>query len=322
MSGSRSHIITPVDVDLRYMLVSLGDLELLHHYSTATYSTLTDRTDIRHLWRTAVPLAAFEHDFLLHSMLSVAALHLATEQPNRWAQHMDAAIRHHNLALPKYRSSLDRIDSRNCSALFACSTLVVVYALGFSFLRAPHGMGLETPVLGISDIFALLRGSHMVLREAWQWIEVGEFGALFEGRAVDQYKEMPPAMKASFRLLEEHNDSPSVDPSDREVYEVTIRKLRECFIGVWVQGDKAFALSWPILVEPSYIVLLDKEEPMALAILAHYAVVLDVVRERWWSTGWGEQLLLDISQSCSAEWQALIAWPLEVIGERSNPFNS
>jgi len=316
-----THTVAPANNGLRCMPVSLEDLELLHYYSTATYSTLTDREDIRALWQSVVPQTAFKHDFLLHSMLGVAALHLATEQPDRWAQHMDAAIRYHNLALPKYRWSLDRIDSRNCSALFACSTLVVVFAFGFSLLRAPNGMGLETPVLDVSNIFALLRGSHVVLREAWQWIEAGDFGAMFKGRAVDQKMKMPPAMKASFRLLEEHNDSPSVDPSDRKVYEVAIRKLCECISGVWVQADKAFALSWPILVEPSYIVLLDEEEPMALAILAHYAVLLDVIRERWWSTGWGEQLLFDISQSLDGEWQSLIAWPLMAVSERNNPFD-
>jgi hypothetical protein len=307
----------------RYLVpASLADFEFLHFYSTATYSTLTDRAETQVLWNTVVPQLAFQHDFLLHSLLGVAALHAASNQPNKRTQHMDAALEHYNHALPLYRSGISQISSTNCSALFACSSLVVVFAFGFALLREPCGGGLKAPIEEISSIFLLLRGAHTVLREAWHYIEAGEFGIMFRGRFVDGSTVMSPELSASLDQLEAHNHPPWTEACSKDVYEVAIEKLRQCFIGIWEQEDKAFVLSWPMMVESSYIKLLSEQRPMALAILAHYAVALDVVKERWWSTGWGEQLLSDISLSLTGEWQTLISWPLQAVKERNSPFCS
>jgi hypothetical protein len=145
---------------------------------------------------------------------------------------------------------------------------------------------------------------------------------MFRGRFVDGSTVMSPELSASLDQLEAHNHPPWTEACSKDVYEVAIEKLRQCFIGIWEQEDKAFVLSWPMMVESSYIKLLSEQRPMALAILAHYAVALDVVKERWWSTGWGEQLLSDISLSLTGEWQTLISWPLQAVKERNSPFCS
>jgi hypothetical protein len=148
-------------------------------------------------------------------------------------------------------------------------------------------------------------------------MEAGELSSLFKSQDPDHRTQMPPEVMASFRSLQQLNKSSYVEPCNRQTYESAIERLQECYISVFLnQVDKIFALSWPILVEPSYMLLLRAREPMALAILAHYAVVLDVVKERWWSMGWGEQLLFDISQSVSADWQPVLSWPLKAVKER------
>ena len=98
-------------------LVSWDDLELLHHYLTDTYTTLTSRNDLRQMWQVAMPKLAQQHRFLMHSIFSVTALHLASSHPPHQSSYIDRAIRHHNIALQQYRYALAKTPPRSvCSA--------------------------------------------------------------------------------------------------------------------------------------------------------------------------------------------------------------
>ncbi|ORX95731.1 hypothetical protein BCR34DRAFT_579117 [Clohesyomyces aquaticus] len=301
---------------------SWQDLQLLHHYTVATYVTIADHDHIRELWQTTVPRMALKYEFLMHGLLSVAALHLASSHPESDTSYTDAAICHHDLALAEYRVQLNDIDSENCSALFACSTMVILFAFGFSLSRVHCGAGIQRPVQEITNIFVLLRGSYALIQESWHWLETGELSLLFQERAGDASTVLPHEVMASFRRLEEFLESAEADFQEKSVYQTAIRRLKECFVSVLPNhADKGLVLSWPMLVEPVYIVFLTEERPMALVILAHYATVLDTVKSSWWALGWGKQLLLDICQLLSEEYQSLVWWPQIAIQRKDGLLN-
>ncbi|KAK9366257.1 hypothetical protein V1509DRAFT_648909, partial [Lipomyces kononenkoae] len=53
----------------------------------------------------------------------------------------------------------------------------------------------------------------------------------------------------------------------------------------------------------------------ALAILAHYAVILHWLRGHIWLDGWGEEIVDAVRQVLSSGWHACIAWVLKEVAD-------
>lgn len=288
-------------------LVSWDDLELLHHYLTDTYTTLTSRNDLRQMWQVAMPKLAQQHRFLMHSIFSVTALHLASSHPPHQSSYIDRAIRHHNIALQQYRYALDNMTQRNSAALLACSTLIVIFALNLAVLRPrKEASGSIEEIIGI---FSLLRGVPFLLAEMWCWIQDSEIAPLFAGREPTDEVVLPDDVARALELLEERNRVCSTDVSERDTYARAIADLERCFKLLWSKDpDHGMVLSWPIFVGREYIALLAARQQMALVILAHYAVGLDKIRDTWWAKEWGNKLIQEVYLEVKGDWKSVIKW--------------
>jgi len=121
----------------------------LHQFISETCVTITDKPSIQNLHRTAVIDAAFQHDYLLHAILALSALHLfrkdlerpsAETSPNEESQRSQSPIspqtetyllagrQHHNRALQSLHENLPTLNRENCHAMFVALGLVF---LGF-----------------------------------------------------------------------------------------------------------------------------------------------------------------------------------------------
>ncbi|KAH9208749.1 hypothetical protein DL95DRAFT_479567 [Leptodontidium sp. 2 PMI_412] len=106
---------------------SLCDLELLHFYTASTSLTFSNVTARQYVWQCVVPQIAFSHDFLLHGLFALAALHLSRVSPERRANLSASASKHHALALPMFRLAGENINSVNRHACAAFGLLLTVY---------------------------------------------------------------------------------------------------------------------------------------------------------------------------------------------------
>lgn len=292
--------------------LSWEDLELLHHFLTVTYTTLGYREDIHQMWRIQIPKMAMKQKFLMHSLFSVASLHIASSHPENASSYTHRAIRHNNIALREYSSKLHSITPENSPSLFACSTLLIIIALSLP-ASSPHQES-RGAIEEIAGIFVLTRGVRLVLAEMGDWARESEITPLFVGRELDDNIILPKDVADAVELLEECNQQ-SADPgSDKEAYALAIQGLKACFMHLRSkERDNGIVLSWPVNVSQDYTKLLSLRRPMALVILAYFAVILEEVRESWWATGWGTELIHEVSQVLCVEWKGLIAWPLDKI---------
>lgn len=291
----------------------LGDeLELLHHFSTATYATMASREDLRRMWQIEVPKMALKQNFLMHSLFSVAALHLAWSNPRSESLYIDSAIRHHNIALHEYSFRLQAITRENSTSLFTCATLTVVFALSLAMSRpSEEPMG---PIEEFLDIFMLLRGVPLVLNEMFNWIRESEIAPLFAGRELNDSIVLSDDFTNAIKLLEDRNQlMPRLDPN-RETYALAIQGVKYCFKLISSKDrDNGMVLSWPVSVSKDYVALLSSRQQMALVILAHYAVILNEIKDTWWVMGWGSKLIQEVHQVVNDEWKSLLAWPMDKI---------
>jgi hypothetical protein len=289
--------------------LSWEDLELLHHFSTVTYTTLAYRQDLLQMWQIQIPKMAMKQRFLMHILFSITSLHIASSRPENESSYTDRAIRHNNIALREYRSELHSITPKNSPSLFACSTLLIIAALRLS------ASGLHQEPVGaieeIAGIFILTQGVRLVLSEMRNWIRESEIAPLFVGRELDDNITLPKNVADALGLLEKCNQQ-SADPvPDKKAYALAIQGLKACFMHLRSkERDNGIVLSWAVDVNQDYIRLLGLRRPMALVILAYFAVTLEEVRETWWADGWGTRLIQEVSQGLSVEWKDLMAWPM------------
>jgi hypothetical protein len=295
-------------------IVAWDDLELLHHYLTVTSTTLASRNDLRQMWQIQIPKMALKQKLLMHSLLGVTALHIASSRPESQSSYIERAIRHHNIALREYSCQLHSMTRENSASLFVCATLIVIFALNLAMSRPQEEpMGPMEEILGI---FTLLRGVPFVLGETWSWIRESEVEPMFRGREVDDTIILADDIANSVALLEERNQLSSNEYSDADTYARAIQELKVYFkllSSKDLDRDHGMVLSWPISVGREYIALLGSRQQMALVILAHYAVILHEIRDTWWAIGWGRKLIQEVCQVVDIEWKSLIAWPMDKI---------
>jgi hypothetical protein len=299
---------SPSEVDL----VPWDDFELLHYYLTNTFTTLASRERLRRMWQLDIPKLGLKHKFLMHSLLSVTSLHIASSHPPNQASYIDRAMRHHKIALRQYRYTLGNMTQQNSASLLACSTLIVIFALNLAVLRPQKES--SGPIEETIGIFSLLRGVPFLLEEMWFWIQESEIAPLFIGRELDDVVALPDDAANAITLLEERNQLSSREASERETYTRAIRGLEKCFkLPGSKDQDNGMVLRWPISVGQEYIALLEARQQMALVILAHYAVALNEINDMWWANGWGNKLIQEVNHLVIGNWRSLIVWPLDKI---------
>jgi len=109
----------------------MEDMALLHHWSIVTSQSVGLPADVASLWQTVFPQLGFKSPYVMHSILSLAALHLAyLNQADRQSYVLSAA-RHHNKSLVGFQEAIDQFGTSDSIALFVNSTLVFQYAFRY-----------------------------------------------------------------------------------------------------------------------------------------------------------------------------------------------
>lgn len=282
----------------------------MHFCSTVTYQSFSDEEPLQPLAQQTLPQEAFSHDFFMHSLLVLSALHFIHDHPARRTQFAELAITHHNAALKRYMLALGSITRENCTAIFACSAILVFCAFAFPRFTDGGTEGRQDPVDEMLQVFTLLRGVNAVIQTSRERILEGGLGSLLRNDITKPTGYPPQDVEVVLEELELHNTVSSTDGEKRNVYHTALQLLRHCFgISVATAGDKDIVLSWPIVVSEEYLSLLRHREPMAIVILAHYAVILHSLDHRWWAQSRGSQLVSDLVPLVGEEWSRFMVWP-------------
>lgn len=105
--------------------MSDSDLELLHHYKTFTWQTLTPRDDttIMSLHREYIPRVSLSHPHLLYAILSVAASHSNTLAPSKKAEQLALVCRQRTFT--EYSRALQNITAENYEAVLITGIILL-----------------------------------------------------------------------------------------------------------------------------------------------------------------------------------------------------
>ncbi|KAI9881272.1 MAG: hypothetical protein M1830_005558 [Pleopsidium flavum] len=285
-------------------------LRLMHHYTLFTYKSIAAAPEALDIWQNLIPQLAFEYDFLLQGILAATSLHLALTDSSHQETHSGLALQYYITASALFRPHLTSITPSNISALFAFSCIVPVCAFGFP--QIPYLP--INPLPEIHETIVLLRGTADIVRSGSHWLECGPFKHLLLPEPSSPCGALPMEIEAALLGLSKRNDETTTDAALRNAYCMAITTLRHTFrLAGEAPGKANTALLFPIQIPPEIPVKIRDGEPMALSILAHYAVVLHWLNSFIWLRRWGRQVVNAVEAAVGEEWRGCIAWAIEEV---------
>ncbi|KAI2633629.1 hypothetical protein GGS26DRAFT_554107 [Hypomontagnella submonticulosa] len=332
-------------------IFGMRDLFLLHHWSTTVSLSMLKTPWVDQLFQHVLPRIAFHHPFLMHAVLSLAALHsahledlssssAASSLPSPRSQDLVIdAVEHHNRAIPGFRDAIDNITQANCDAVFATAILNLFYVFATFGKRTAEGKrtggecgevdhdDAEKPadtrsqILGVKWI-NLIRGVGAVVRAGMGFVRAGPLSRL---SSIGDWEETDPDVEKSAEdevllRLESIWRTGSYQAEEAELYSETLRCLRRTV--AWMNKGKAVKSEdhwlgpfiWLHMVPEEYFDRLWQRQPPALVLFAYFGVVVHSLDEFWWVEGWGVEIVKELDKILGSYWSSWLKWPRKEVG--------
>lgn len=309
----------------------MQDMALLHHWITVAGHSILNTHDLDYYWHSVIPSIGFKHPYVIHSILSLSALHIAHANPFDKEALLHTAVKHRSKALDAFAEDLRVVSFDNSTALFASSTLTFFYAFA-SFSRALEDTRIDSntrtaQVLG-NEWISLVRGTAAVLEPVHMHVREGPLRSFLD---LHNFYELDVTSSADTNGFAKHlSDVKSTWCADEhaEVYNATSDIMMRC--NAWMkqfdlmtdEAKSAFGYNracsgpfiWLISAPEEYIVLQRQRQPPALIIFAYYGVLLHRLTDYWWAEGCGQCIVNAVDACLGPYWSSLLDWPKQAVG--------
>ncbi|CAH0059714.1 unnamed protein product [Clonostachys solani] len=301
----------------------LMELRLMHQYTNVTAKTLLNNSpEVDEVWQRVVPNMAFEgRQYLADAILSVAALHLRSENPQDKAL-VRASHAYTASTLAEYCASLEKgINAENAEALFLTATLIAFQSVASRiFAKDDTDADPDDP----SSRYALplpwfhaFQGVKTIVASSWLWIRSSSIvKAVIDSQPGLQLNLNPSGVGSFFGHLLEGLDE-ELATEDPHMMQTTGRSYTHavCVLN-WAHRSTfpAASLSFPSTVARRYVELVEAKRPRALAILACFFALLKRMDDVWWLTDVSRREvmgLVGLFESGSKWWRHL-EWPIRI----------
>lgn len=301
--------------------MGLADAELMYHYALFTSITLGDNYDessLNQLWQYQVPKLAFKHEFLLHGILSIAALHLAHISPSRRTELYLKGSLHKQEALKSFQKALAAMDSSNCCALFTFSCLLVPIIF-VSKIRESNMSDMSESPAELFDWIGLCQGGYGILKQYRVELENSFLEPLLRPVFSTEMGSIDEIEGGEHMLSLLKFASTIEDEETSQICSLATHDLVNVFVQTNTRkrlGKTTFVtnMTWPVRLSVKFLNLLREGNPESLVIMAHYCVLLNRGPESstWFLHGYAQYIINAIRLSLTENWHPLIAWPMEV----------
>ncbi|KAI9051905.1 hypothetical protein LZ554_004161 [Drepanopeziza brunnea f. sp. 'monogermtubi'] len=305
----------------RPLEINLVDLELLHHFTTVTAATLHNDPSVKRLWTTTVPQLGYKHDFVMHGILAISALHIGYYYPERKEYWTKQASLHHRSSLAKATPALSDVNETNAAELYIFSVLTCLCT--YATLIDTDDPVTEGPY-GLAQYITVSRQSDSIARMVSDSLRAGPLGVLISSdrrwRWCEQVSHDTLSGARELRELSAVINQRHSDPRIKEAYQTAIDDLLNIFHAISVMSpemrEASDAFVWPSRLTDEYLELLRQPTQEALVILAYFAVLPEQIDSAWWLEGFGRRLFWKIYPLIQDDYLHWIQWPLREI-ERS-----
>lgn len=300
----------------------------MYHYThKASSSNLGTGLRFQYLWQTEIPLAATRHTFLMHGIMALSSLHLASLKPSKslaLATYLSLSDHHQALALEAYRTTLSSRADEASDALFAYSMVLPVTSRARSVLRVLDNNGAAMPLEEIAEHLSLIRGVRDVVGAVRSTVARGPFSVVLYGH------EIPSNVMVvlSQPLLALFADLEAIlrDECGEETLELCLggltclRKAYERIVYYRSldggNGELKMSHIWRSIVDLpyEYFTLVHDAYPPALVVVAHFCLATILLSEPWLAATWGKFAYEGVLLALDGKLGKSLVWAREQIG--------
>ena len=275
--------------------LNLVDMKLFHHYCTVVCSTITtSQVSAPEVWSKDVPELAFDHPYLMHSLLAFSASHLSRSEPG-----LEQYVYSHRLdALRLLREAVLDISEENADALIASALVLIMDSLANTSSNNPAISAKMSPSTWIFHV----KGAATILTAVWPLSEKSRFYDLI---AVD--------LRTLGDVLDGENGTVSklicFDESIADLYPVDVNSPYLITLAYLDKlnrelNDSDFILrvfTFPALLDKTFLALLMTGDLNAMRIMRSYYKLLRGVTTKvkdkvWFLEGLSDVLPQDVDE--------------------------
>ena len=308
---------SPIDVvvDIHPSL-ALEDLELLHHYVLRTASTFFAEGPRLDIIRDEYIRIGFSKIYLLHAILAISALHLYHQDGSR-SEMLTRASLHYNAALRLAQPHIVHLTEDHSMAMFAFSGYISVYAMAEACLRLRTNSSTD-PIDEIIACFHLSRGIRAVLGPFYEHLSTSAISPILFHEDIDRQarEDNSIAFEAPLQRLRARlppvttNDDGAQEDANASAMKSLFNYLAVCDLAAGYDfGKLRLVHQWLVEAHKDFLDLLDARDPLALAILAHYAVLVHQGKNTWWLQTWPQALFSHVQDTLDESWSDVLEWP-------------
>jgi hypothetical protein len=206
----------------------INDMRLLHHWVTNASKSLYPHNVRKYeIWQGSIVDLSFDHPFLLHGLLGMAALHKAGagDLPDRTALAVQADY-HIGIALKIYSKKLESPTLEEALPMFLLSSILVNYQFGSANLQEP-----ANPLNAVEHCFRLLQGIRVVaVMPHWIQLKDNKTFTFLAGPAMDAGTEPGPYDEEIWEVRQLKQLTADQEPPHREICAQAIDELHRVFI--------------------------------------------------------------------------------------------
>ncbi|GKZ33666.1 hypothetical protein AbraIFM66950_003695 [Aspergillus brasiliensis] len=297
-----------------------SDPELMHHYSIYTARSIARRPEMQQVWQVEIPKIAYSHEFLMHGILALSALHTACTCPDKYSSYLKSSRYHIALALRSFRKALLAPRAENCCALFASSSIIMVYT--FATPAEPDSAGTWAILESVIELFRLCRGI-MALKGFMAVIRNSPLRPLFLqdfDASISMVRANPNKLfvgiENELHQLSYFLDSELSDTHQKLSCGHALERLDysfKCIQHAELPLECGMIYIWPISVQEEFIYLVKEMNVGALVLMAYYCAQLCVFKDYWFVGERARSLFSEISTALPERLWKWLAWPKGVI---------
>ncbi|KAJ8129062.1 hypothetical protein O1611_g4572 [Lasiodiplodia mahajangana] len=250
---------------------------------------------------------------------------------------------HASHGIPQLTQALATLDKDNCGAVYAAATLMCYC----TFAAGPTGPGdlLVCNVETAHDVawLPLIYGVRLI-REKFCEDELfvglmAPFHAKFHQATSQQEEEerraeirRPRCTRENFKRLDWHEpldqlrDLVFSRPLENEsclgaldnmiaIYDATFGDENAIYDG---PSENQFVFGWLYRLDKRFVKCLQREDPIALVILAYYAVLISTMGRLWYMAKWADHLVQAAKTLVPGEYIEWLEWPADSLLDRGS----
>jgi hypothetical protein len=317
-------VSTPPIIQPSTQPLCLLDLELYHHFVYRYSASLVPDAKLRSEVFERVLEVSLSYDFLIHNFMALSALHLYSKDASR-PELFDRACYLQGIAIQHVQPVIANLRQEDSIAALMFSSHTSAFGLA-EYMLNPHHDDTD-PIDKIVECFQLSRGIKVVVSPHWPYLSQTWLKALF--RVNEENKSNEDRIRTT--LASEYSTysmvrSLAFGQEDADRRKCCIETIEDIFtsIGALSQYPEDYPTSaylidqWIVKLPAVFKDMLVERRPIALIILAYWAVLTSINPRPWHLRGLAEVLIARIETILGDEWAEFLRWPKEQVIENAS----